>query len=217
MAREDFYDSLFGRTYSAYMDHPRLGRAIARAVWGSDSGQYYRSMSAIAEVPPGGTIVDCPCGAGPALRALQPGTQVRYVAADLSPSMLRRIRKKASRRGIAGIEFVEADAAALPLEAGSADLFLSYWGMHVFPDPRAAVTEIARVLKPGGRLVGAAFVNEPKGLRQRLLLRPNTTDFGPMCTEGELRGWLEEAGLALREASRSGAMFFFDGARSGRG
>ena len=68
MAREDFYDSLFGRTYSAYMDRPQLGRAIARAVWGSDSGQYYRSMSAIAEVPVGGTIVDCPCGAGPALR-----------------------------------------------------------------------------------------------------------------------------------------------------
>src|SRR5262249_30829387 len=122
MAREDFYDSLFGRIYSAYMDRPRLGRAIARAVWGSDSGQYYRSMSAIAEVPAGGTIVDCPCGAGPALRVLPPGAQVRYVAADLSPSMLRRIRKKAGRRGIAGIEFVEADAAALPLEAGSADL-----------------------------------------------------------------------------------------------
>lgn len=214
MAREDFYDSLFGKVYGAYMDHPRLGRAIARIVWGSDSRRYYRSMNAIGEVPAGGTIVDCPCGAGPALRALSPGAQVRYVAADLSPSMLRRIRKKVRRHGIVGVELVGADAAALPLETGSADLFLSYWGMHVFPDPQAAVAEIARVLKAGGRLVGAAIVNEPEDLRQHLLLRPNTTDFGPMCTEAELRGWLQEAGIAIREASRSGVFFFFDGARA---
>jgi ubiquinone/menaquinone biosynthesis C-methylase UbiE len=213
VARDDFYDSLFGKVYSAYMEHPRLGRAIAWIVWGSDSKCYYESMDAIVEAPDGGTIVDCPCGAGPALRKLEPGAAVRYVAADLSPSMLRRFRRKAAKRGLDGIEVFEADAADLPLEAGSADLFLSYWGMHVFPDPRAAVAEIGRVLKPGGRLVGAAFVNEPKGLRQRVLLRKNTTDFGPMCTEAELREWLAEAGLAITDSSRSGAMFFFEARR----
>lgn len=210
MSREDFYDSFFGRVYSAYMEHPRLGRAVAWIVWGCDDKRYYESMAAIAEAPEGGTIVDCPCGAGPALRVLSPDSSVRYVAVDLSPSMLRRIRKKARQRGIAGIEFVKADAADLPLEDGSADLFLSYWGMHVFPDPRAAVAEIGRVLKPGGRLVGTAFLDEAKGVRQRLLLRRNTADFGPMCTEAELREWLGRAGLRITEASRSGPMFFFD-------
>jgi ubiquinone/menaquinone biosynthesis C-methylase UbiE len=213
VSRDDFYDSLFGRVYSAYMDRPRLGRAIAWAVWGSDSGPYYESMTAIAEAPAGATIVDCPCGAGPALRALPPNRFLRYVAADLSPSMLERIRRKASRRGLDGIEFLRADATDLPLEPGSADLFLSYWGMHVFPDPQAAVAEIARVLKPGGRLVGCAFVNEPRGLRQRLLLRPHTTDFGPLCTEAELREWMRDTGLTIAGASRSGAMFFFEARR----
>lgn len=212
--RDDFYDSLFGRAYSAYMERPRLGRAISRVVWGSDSRPYYESMKALAAVPADGTIVDCPCGAGPALRGLSSEQSARYVAADLSPSMLRRGRRKAAQRGLDGVEFLQADAAGLPMEPSSADLFLSYWGLHVFPDPRAAVAEIGRVLKPGGRLVGCAFVNEPKGMRQRLLLRPNTSDFGPMCAEAELREWLAEEGLALTDASRSGAMFFFE-ARAG--
>jgi SAM-dependent methyltransferase len=215
VSRDDFYASPFGVVYSAYMDRPTLSRTIARAVWGSSVRRYYESMSVIGEVPEGGTIIDCPCGAGPALRALPAGSIARYVAVDLSPSMLRRTRRKAEKLGLGGVEFVQADATQLPLEAGGADLFLSYWGMHCFADPTAAVAEIGRVLRPGGRLVGAAFVNEPKGFRQRLLLRPGGPGFGPMCTEAELRWWLDAAGLAITYASRSGAMFFFEARAAG--
>lgn len=210
MSREDFYDSLFGRVYSAYMERPRLSRLVGGLLWGGDTTAYYESMAAVGEVPAGGTIVDCPCGAGPALRALRPGAPVRYVAADLSPAMLRRARERAAKRGLAEIEFVRSTAEELPLDAAGTDLFLSYWGMHVFPDPHAATLEIGRVLKPGGRVVGAAFVRGDS-LRQRLMLRPDTTDFGPMCTEAELLSWLAEAGIALSSSSRSGVYFFFDG------
>jgi hypothetical protein len=72
MARDDFYESAFGRAYSAYMERPRLSRLIGRALWGGDSAPYYESMSAISEADPEATIVDCPCGAGPALRMLDP-------------------------------------------------------------------------------------------------------------------------------------------------
>jgi ubiquinone/menaquinone biosynthesis C-methylase UbiE len=209
MPGDDFYDSLFGRIYSAYMERPRVSRPLARLLWGGNTRPYYESMAAIGEAPAGGTIVDCPCGAGPALRALSPGADVRYVAADLSPAMLRRARVRAGKRGLNEVEFIEAKAEELPLEEDSADLFLSYWGIHVFPDPRAAVAEIARVLKPGGRLVGSAFVRGDS-LRQRLMLRPNTTDFGPMCTEPELLEWLAEAGLRLAGSSRSGVFMFFE-------
>lgn len=213
MSREDFYDSPIGAAYSAYMERPRASRLIGRMVWGGDTKAYYESMAAVGEAPEGGTIVDCPCGAGPALRALDPAAGVRYVAADLSPAMLRRVRERAEKRGLGDrIEVVEAKAEDLPLEASSADLFLSYWGIHVFPDPRAAVAEIGRVLKPGGRLVGAAFVLGD-GFRQRLLLKRNTADFGPMCTEDELLGWLGEAGVPISKSSRSGLYFFFEGRR----
>ena len=210
MARDDFYDSLFGRTYSAYMERPRLGRAIALVVWGGDTGRYYESMGAVSEVPAGGTIVDCPCGAGPALRALPPGASVRYVAADLSPSMLGRVRRRAEQRGLDGIELIETDATDTPLPADSADLFLSYWGLHCFDDPAAALAEAARVLRPGARLVGATFVRGRDSLRQRLLIRPGAGDFGRVGTHSEVEAWLTAAGFEPSKIERSGPMLFFD-------
>ncbi|HWM63774.1 MAG TPA: methyltransferase domain-containing protein [Solirubrobacterales bacterium] len=206
----DFYASPFGMIYSAYMERPRLSRLIGRAAWGGDSKRYYASMGAIAEVPAGGTVVDCPCGAGPALRAVRPGGAVRYVAADLSPSMIRRARKRAERRGLTGIELVEADATDLPLPDNSADLFVSFWGLHCFDDPPAALAEAARVLKPDGRLVGASFVAGSDGLRQRLLIRPDLGDFGQVATQPELEAWLGEAGFEPARIDRSGPMLFFD-------
>jgi hypothetical protein len=49
MPREDFYASLFGATYSACMERPRLGRFVGRLVWGGDIEPYYESMGAVAE------------------------------------------------------------------------------------------------------------------------------------------------------------------------
>jgi SAM-dependent methyltransferase len=212
MSRDDFYASPLGAAYSAYMERPRLSRALGRFFWGGDTKAYYESMSAIGEITDGGTIVDCPCGAGPAFRALDPGRGTRYVAADLSPAMLRRARERAARRGLDGIEFVESRAEELPLEDASADLFLSFWGLHCFPDPAGAVAEIGRVLKPGGRLVGASFVRGPR-LRQRLMLRPQKGDFGPMGTEADLLGWLSAAGLEATGSERSGLYMFFTAVR----
>ncbi|HEX8689270.1 MAG TPA: class I SAM-dependent methyltransferase [Solirubrobacterales bacterium] len=210
MSRSDFYASPFGAIYSAYMGKPRLSRPIGRALWGGDPGRYYESMEAIGEVREGGTIVDCPCGAGAAFRGLHPNRSVRYVAADLSPSMLRRARRNASRRGLANVEFVEADATTLPLPDGSANLFLSLWGLHCFADPGGAMVEAARVLEPGGRLVGASFVAGREGLRQRLLIRPGLGDFGRVGAQPQIEAWLEAAGFGLTQVDRSGPMMFFD-------
>lgn len=166
MSRKDFYASPFGAAYSAYMERPHLSRLISRVVWGGDIKPYYENMDAVAEVAEGGTIVDCPCGAGLALRALRREAELRYVAADLSDAMLRRARKRAVSRGLGRVEFIEADAVDLPLRSGSADLFLSFWGLHCFDDPAAALAESARVLKPGGRLVASCFVRGDDSLRQ---------------------------------------------------
>jgi ubiquinone/menaquinone biosynthesis C-methylase UbiE len=212
MSRDDFYDSLFGRTYSAYMERPRLNRLIARVLWGGDTRPYYESMKAVGEVPAGGAIVDCPCGAGPAFRAIRPGSDVNYIAADLSPAMLRRARARAEKRGLRKIRFIETDAVAIPVADSSVDLFFSYWGLHCFPDPQAAIEEVARVLRPGGRLVGCCFVRGDS-LRQRLQLKPHATDFGPMCTEPELLEWLAQAGLRGVSSRRSGLFMFFDAHR----
>lgn len=213
MTRDDFYASPFGAAYSAYMERPRLSRLIARAVWGGDVRPYYESMGAVAEVPEGGTVVDCPCGAGPALRSLRPDTEIRYVAADRSSSMLRRARKRARARGLANVEFVYADATDIPLAPSSVDLFLSFWGLHCFEDPAAAIAEAARVLKPDGRIVGSCFVRGSDTLRQRLLVRPGAGDFGQVGTQQGFESWFRAAGFDQPGARRSGPMLFFDARR----
>ena len=209
MARKDFYASPFGAIYSAYMERPWLSRLISRVIWGGDTRPYYEGMAAIGEMGDG-AIVDCPCGAGPALRALPADRAVSYLGADLSPSMLGRARRRAASRGLSGVELIESDATALPLPAASADLFLSYWGLHCFTDPRGALLEAARVVKPGGRLLGSSFVRGGDTLRQRLLVRPHTGDFGPIPTQAQIESWLTAAGFDLTATQRSGPMFFFE-------
>lgn len=208
MSRDDFYASPLGAAYSAYMERPRVSSPISRIVWGGDTRPYYASMAAAAEVPTGGTIVDCPCGAGPAMRAMP--AEVDYVGVDFSPSMLRRARERAARRGLTKVELVEADAAAIPLPAGFADLFISFWGLHCFPDPAAALLEAARILGPDGRLVGSCFLRGRDTLRQRLFIRPNVGDFGPLGTQAETEAWLADAGFDLTSMQRSGPFLFFE-------
>ncbi|WP_460369490.1 class I SAM-dependent methyltransferase, partial [Actinocorallia lasiicapitis] len=115
----------------------------------------------------------------------------RYVAADRSDAMLERAKAHAAERHLDQVRFVRADAAALPFDDASFDLVTSFNGLHVLPDPAAAVAEFARVLRPGGTLRGTLVV---VGERRRsdLLVRAFrlARAFGPGGTADDLQDWL---------------------------
>jgi SAM-dependent methyltransferase len=203
------FDGAFGQLYSFWMERPWLGRAIGLAMWGGDAKPFYESMQALGGLPDGTVVVDAPCGAGVAFGALSPRQRLRYLALDLSPLMLERARRHARTLHLDQIGFVEGDAERIPLASASVDLFLSYWGLHCMPHPEAAIREIARCLRRGGRVVGAMICRGPS-LRQRLLLRPGTGAFGPGGTVDELAGWLTAAGLTQTRLELSGPFAYFE-------
>jgi SAM-dependent methyltransferase len=185
----------FGAFYDFYIERPWLMRSIGRALWGIDASVLYASMEPIARAPAGATIVDVPCGGGVAFRAIRPEQDIRYLAADLCPKMLRRAGRRAQARSLTQVELLVADMTELPFADGEADPFLSYSGMHMVGDPRKAVAEIARCLKPGGRLIGTTFLADGSR-RARALFKAGSYRGHPLPPSREdLRGWLETAGF----------------------
>lgn len=184
----------FGAFYSFYIERPWLMQRIGRAVWGIDSSILYASMEPIRRVAPGATIIDVPCGGGVAFRALSPDQDVRYIAADLDPQMLKRAERRARARSLSQVEFVTADMTALPFDA-EADLFLSYSGLHMVNDVEAAVREIARCLKPGGELIGTTFLAGESKRTQRLFDLGARRGHAQPPSREDLLGWLTDAGL----------------------
>ncbi|HEX8854435.1 MAG TPA: class I SAM-dependent methyltransferase [Thermoleophilaceae bacterium] len=207
------FDGAFGAVYGLYIERERLSRLIAALVWGSDSRPFYASMRAIGAVPDGGLIVDAPCGAGVAFRGLRPSQHVRYIALDLSSRMLERARHRAARLGLGQIEFVQGDAQAIPAEDSSVDLFLSYWGLHCFPDPSCAVAEMARCLRPGARVVGG-MITRGQTARHRLLVHPGRGGFGPGGTVDDLQRWLDDAGFQETTTDTSGLFAYFEAVKA---
>ncbi len=202
------FEGPFGAVYGFYMGRRWLNAVIAKLAWNSDIRPFFESMQAIAAIADRGTIVDAPCGTGVAFPALPPDKEVRYLAFDLSPAMLKRARRRARALGLRQIQLAEADAESLPVEDATADLFLSYFGLHCFAGPEMAVAEVARCLRSGGTLVGS-MITRGKTQRHKVLVRPGRGGFGPGGTADDLREWLSEAGFLDAAVDESGLFAYF--------
>jgi SAM-dependent methyltransferase len=203
----------FGAFYDFYVERPWLTQLIGRVVWGVDSSPLYATMEAIAQAPAGATILDAPCGGGVAFRALSPEQDVRYLAVDLSPEMLRRARRRAESRSLKQVELFTADMTALPFGDSEVDLFLSYSGLHMVPDAQKAVAEMARCLKPGGQLIGTTFLSDGSR-RARALFKAGSHRGHPLPpSRDDLRGWLEAGSFEQATISPQAGFVAFAGRR----
>jgi ubiquinone/menaquinone biosynthesis C-methylase UbiE len=198
--------------YDAGVKHASVARIGAWAMWGSDLRPMFTDIARLADLPVGASVLDIPCGGGLAFRGLRAGQIVQYVAADISPYMLQRARLEAGRRGVQdAIKFVEADVTALQFPDASFDLCLTYNGLHCLPDPRAALGELSRVLRPGGTLRGTSCVRG-RGPRKDAIIAMSRRAgaFGNPPHTGEIEKWLTEFGLDVVTLERSGAIEFFE-------
>ena len=116
-------------------------------------------------IPPGGIALDVGCGTGSVTASLAraAGPDGLALGVDISEPMLARaVRAEAGPQ----IGFLRADAQRLPLRDEAVDAVISVAVLQLIPDPAAALAEMARVLRPGGRL---AVMVPTAGLAARLL------------------------------------------------
>ncbi len=108
-----------------------------------------------AGLGPGGRALDVCCGTGDLALELarRVGPNGSVVGCDFSERMLDLAREKAARKGAANVRFEWADALKLPYEDGSFDAVTVGFGARNLADLDRGLAEMARVLRPGGRLV----------------------------------------------------------------
>jgi SAM-dependent methyltransferase len=114
----------------------------------------------IAPIPAGATVVDIGCGAGTdlLLAARRVGADGRAIGVDMTEGMRERARHGAAACGLRHVDVREGDVTALPVEAESVDVVISNGVLNLVADKRAAIAEIRRVLKSGGRVQVADIV-----------------------------------------------------------
>jgi ubiquinone/menaquinone biosynthesis C-methylase UbiE len=130
----------------------RVAEEYARSIL-PDFVPVARTLCAYLEVGPADRVVDVACGPGTAaLVAAELGAR-EVIGVDFAPDMVRVARARAEAAGRAGrVRFLEGDARSLPLDDLSADVVLSTFGVVFAPEPERAVSELARILVPNGRL-----------------------------------------------------------------
>jgi demethylmenaquinone methyltransferase/2-methoxy-6-polyprenyl-1,4-benzoquinol methylase len=126
---------------------------------GTDGGWRRRAAKATL-LKPGGSALDVACGSGKltALLARIAGPSGRVVGLDFSTKML-----EVARREFPAIEFREGDALNLPFDNATFDASTIAFGLRNLADPVRGLSEMLRVVKPGGRAVVLEFVRPPKG------------------------------------------------------
>ena len=135
-----------------------IGRRVAVIlVGGSNTGVQAvvaATKTAVAELHPGERVVDLGSGGGidVLLSAKRVGPTGRAFGVDMTDEMLALAQANAAQAGATNVEFLKGHIEALPLPAESIDVVISNCVVNLAADKLAVFAEIARVLRPGGRI-----------------------------------------------------------------
>ena len=207
----DWFATPYGVVYDRGIKERWLARAVARAGWGTDIDRMYRQMDAGVKAAAGEVVLDVPVGGAPPLRSAPGRMRGLYIGIDLSTEMLRRADRERRAEGLDNVLLVRGDMTHLPLRDRSIDRALCFNGLHVIPDKAAALSELHRVLKPGGTLSGNVVISDTS--RRGRVLRPwfsRSWLFFHPADPGELRALARDAGFSRWDAERDGSMLYFE-------
>ena len=107
-----------------------------------------------------GLVAEIGFGSGLNLPYYDPAKVSRLIGIEPDPSMLGIARKRLAEFRM-NIELIEAHAEGLPLPDGNVDTAVVTYALCTIPDPRRALSEIRRILKPGGRLCSSNMNGPP--------------------------------------------------------
>jgi len=172
-----FFDEIAGR-YGSLTEPGGGWRGLAAALAAGFSGQ---------------SVADIGCGEGD-LTLLLARFAKRVTAIDLSAQMLRVVQERSAEAGVAGRVAVEkGDLEKLPLKANREDAVFVSQVLHHAARPGRALSEAARILKPGGQLVLLDLSRHDQEW-----VRDEWADQWLGFDEKELKDWLKEAGLKIK-------------------
>jgi ubiquinone/menaquinone biosynthesis C-methylase UbiE len=105
-----------------------------------------------------GSVLDVACGPGILSAAIAKAAR-DVVAFDLTPQMLKKAAQRCARAGVHNVTFREGNATALPFANGAFDAVVTRLSVHHFDRPSRVMSEIFRVLRPGGSFVIADVIS----------------------------------------------------------
>jgi SAM-dependent methyltransferase len=146
---------------------PALGR-LFKGVTGPGMAEEIRIARLLLGLGEGDVVLDVACGPGNFTRefARAVGPQGLAVGIDASRTMLERGGAELRRAATSNVTLIRGDATELPFRDASFDATCCFAALHLFPDPFAALDEMRRVLKPGGRIAMMTSV------RRELTVKP---------------------------------------------
>ena len=129
------------------------------------NGKVYRGLGSrvAAEINLNDTVLECACGTGAISRYIAPKCK-QLIATDFSVGMLRQTRKNCQNYN--NVKIIRADMTNLKCRDNRFDVVVAGNVIHLLEDPHAAVKELVRVCRPGGKIIIPTYINASAGVNK---------------------------------------------------